>query len=135
MSTTPKPATPPPVRVSAATMQFARRESAVNGRSVSGQVDYWARLGRAVEASPAFDRERVKRALAGLASVESLTAEERAVYDANEFEAMEQIETPSGKAFWAQLKAKGGGVGVDDAGRLVKGNPDGTVTVLRESAD
>ncbi len=134
MTRTTSPTPVAPVRVSAATLQLARKEAAINGRSVSGQVDYWARLGRAVEASPSFSRERIQRALAGLASAQSLNAEERAVYDELEFDAMETIETPSGKAFWDKLKAEGGGVGVDAAGRLVKGHPDGTIEVLADQA-
>ena len=130
---TPKGAALAPVRVSAATMKLARTEAPLAGRTVSGQVDYWARLGRAVEHSPAFDRNRVKAALAGQLDADTLSAEETEVYFAELGEAMETIETPSGKAFWAKLKAEGGGVGVDDAGRLVRGRPDGSVEVLKKS--
>ena len=132
MSTTPKPATLAPVRVSAATMKSARAEAVISGRSVSSQVDYWARLGRAVEHSPAFDRNRVNAALAGKLGAEELSDEETEVFLDQLGEAMETQETASGKAFWAKLKAEGGGVGVDEAGRLVRGLPDGTVEVLKD---
>jgi hypothetical protein len=39
-----------PVRLSAALVQDARETGEVMERSIAGQIEYWARLGRAVEA-------------------------------------------------------------------------------------
>jgi hypothetical protein len=132
MSTS-KAVTPSPIRVSAGTMSLARAEAALSGRSLSSQVDYWARLGHAIEHSPAFDRNRVNAALAGQLGAEVLNDEETEVFLSQLGEAMETIETPSGAAFWVKLRTEGGGVGMDDDGRLVRGRPDGTVEVLKKS--
>ena len=130
-----KPAAVAPIRISAAVREMVVKEAAVAGRTLGGQVDYWTRLGRAVEASPAFNRERVQAALEGRFDAGQLTAEEAEVYYPQESEAMEKYETPEGRAFLARLRAKGGGSGVDEQGRLVRGRPDGSFEVLKESID
>ena len=48
-------------------------------RSTNEQIEYWVRLGRALEASPAFSNANVNAALAG-AMIESLNALEQIAY-------------------------------------------------------
>lgn len=62
--------------------------------------------------------------------------------DANEselFDALlgETLETPSleGQTFFAKLREKGGGVGYDERGRLVRGLPGGAVEIFKEAKD
>lgn len=134
MRASPKAASLAPVRVSASTMKLARAEAALAGRTLSGQVDYWARLGRAVEHSPAFNHVRVRAALAGKLDADTLNDAESEAYFAGLGEAMETQPTASGQAFWDRLRAEGGGVGLDETGRLVRGHADGSVEVLKPSA-
>jgi hypothetical protein len=49
-------------------------------RSTGGQVEYWARLGRQIEAMGLLDHERVRAILNGQGSVHDLNPREDAVY-------------------------------------------------------
>lgn len=51
-------------------------------RSQAGQVEYWARIGRAIEHSGHFDYNRIARVLQGGLSVDELSAYEKPVFDA-----------------------------------------------------
>lgn len=107
----------------------ARRESVVFNRSIAGQVEHWARLGQAFESAPGFGLERVRAALKGDFNLDDLSDDEqRMFYDLLD----DSFDTPTKEsdAFFAQLKAEGGGVGMDDDGRLVRGLPGGGVEVI-----
>lgn len=60
------------VRLSAALVALAKAEGAAQNRSISGQVEHWARLGMALEAAPE----------ARLAELSALLAEGQAVLEA-----------------------------------------------------
>lgn len=60
------------VRLSAALVALAKTEGAAQNRSISGQVEHWARLGMALEAAPE----------ARLAELSGLLAEGQAVLEA-----------------------------------------------------
>lgn len=51
-----------------------------SNRSTGNQVEDWARLGRAIEASPAFSAARINAVLAGTMPVERLNVLERAAF-------------------------------------------------------
>lgn len=111
----------------------ARAESMSTGVPYPLIVARWARLGRALEDSSSFDRDRVLQAWKCEISAEQLTEVETEVFLDGLAEAMEKYETLTSKAFYAEMKRKGG-VGVDEAGRLVRRHPDGRIEVLREVA-
>lgn len=50
----------------------ARAAGAAQGRSAEQQLDYWARLGRALEASPSVTQEALTRALSGESAYDDL---------------------------------------------------------------
>lgn len=54
---------PAAIKLSDQFVDLARGEGQVMGRSIAGQVEHWARLGRAVERSPGFAYERVRAVL------------------------------------------------------------------------
>jgi hypothetical protein len=64
------------IKLSSDFVEEARRETGVSHRSVGGQVEYWAKLGRAIENIQGFDVERVREALNGRLRIESLPAAE-----------------------------------------------------------
>lgn len=109
--------------------QQARREAEGANRSVGAQVEHWARLGRAFEQAPGYTPDRVQAALRGEFNLDDLSEDEqRLFYDLLD----DSFDTPTkeSQAFFAQLKAEGGGVGMDDDGRLVRGLPGGGVEVI-----
>lgn len=69
------------VRLSEHTVADARKEAGVMARTVSAQIEHWIRIGRAIEAAPAFDDRKIKSALRGERSPDTLDAYERAIYD------------------------------------------------------
>jgi hypothetical protein len=109
----------------ASAMVEGRRES----RSARQQLDYWARLGRAVSMHQTATRRRVVAALAGELPLGEMTPEERLVANA-EIDAT--IEVLADRAsFGTELAAEGvTTVALDETGALVEYRPDGTTTVL-----
>ncbi len=71
---------PSAVKLSDSLVAFARKEAAVMKRSIAGQVEYWALLGRCVEAAGLVDHRRVHAALSGAGSVHGLTTAETSLY-------------------------------------------------------
>jgi hypothetical protein len=129
----PKKAVPPPshkiapVRISAGVQAMARAEADIAGRSLAAQVDYWARLGRAVEASPAFSRDRVVAALEGRYDASTLSDEETEAF----LELMPNAPlTPAAQAFYANMREEGGAYGLDEQDRLVRGLPGGGTEIV-----
>ena len=68
------------VKLSAKIVAVARTEAALMRRSIAGQVEYWAELGRSVEASGLLDYDRVRRVLSGDGSVHALRPADTSVY-------------------------------------------------------
>lgn len=64
----------------------AREAAAINSRSIASQISHWMKIGRIVEASPSFDIRRVQAALKAEIDVDSLSEEERVVFE-EEFDA------------------------------------------------
>ena len=68
------------VKLNEELIEAARTESAVRSRSMTQQIEYWARIGRAVERTGAISQDRVRAALvADIAYDELGTAERMAV--------------------------------------------------------
>jgi hypothetical protein len=97
----------------------ARREAGTFNRTLSGQIEYWVRLGQAVEAVPGFDMRRVRAALGGQLDAQLLSRDERLVFEEN---LGEVLAAPSASAAVAmrELREAGAAVGLDGEGRLVR---------------
>jgi len=98
---------PSAIKLSDAFVEIARREGRVMGRSIAGQVEHWARLGRAIERAPGFSYDRVHAALAARGSIDDLTADEQAVALAALEEHLENLPRDRDAAFFARLRATG----------------------------
>lgn len=118
-----------PTRVAADLFESAVVEGRRESRSARQQIDYWARLGRAVSMHQTAERRRVVAALAGELPLGEMSPEERVVANA-EIDAT--IEVLAGQAsFGTELAAEGATtVALDDTGALVEYRPDGTTKVL-----
>jgi hypothetical protein len=66
------------VKLSREFVETARREAKLQQRSMTQQIEHWARLGRAIERTGALDSQAVRAALAGEIPHEDLTPTERA---------------------------------------------------------
>lgn len=111
------------VKLSTEFLEEARREADVLHRSVGAQVEYWAKLGRAIENTPGFDVDTVKQAIEGRLRLDTLPdGEERARYLRR---ATAEFDEPDGVArtYFAQLGAREGAVGSDGKGGLVRRQP------------
>ncbi|RCS21333.1 hypothetical protein DUT91_24865 [Phyllobacterium salinisoli] len=107
----------------------ARQEAAVFHRSIGGQLEHWASLGRAVENAPGFTLDRVRAAVEGRFDPADLSPVEREYF----YDAMDDIMAQPGANEEANLQAlvsAGGAVGMDDQGRLVRSRKGGTTEVM-----
>ena len=100
----------------------ARSEAELQSRSLAGQITHWARIGRAIERSGAFDHARLSRVLAGELETAALSPEEKAVWS-DRFLARMSEPGPEEEAFFAELRARGGGAGLPDPAARPKGPP------------
>jgi hypothetical protein len=91
------------IKLSADLVDAARTDAPLFSRSIGGQVEHWARLGRAIENSPAFPLGRVRAALNGEFNADALSDAEWRLFDALLPEAMAGVHTPAERAFWASF--------------------------------
>ena len=98
---------PAAIKLSDRFVDLARSEGRVMGRSIAGQVEHWARLGRAVERAPGFDYERIRSVLSARASFDDLAADERAVALAELDAYLEDLPREHDAEFFAKLRAAG----------------------------
>lgn len=68
------------VKLSESFIEVATEESRVMERTIGGQIEYWAKIGRQVEASGALGVEGVRLLLMGKGSVQALTAADEPAY-------------------------------------------------------
>jgi len=61
-----------PTRVEQALFDAAKAAGAVHSRSAAQQLDHWARIGQAVEASPQVKHDQIERVLRGQVSYDDL---------------------------------------------------------------
>ena len=122
-----------PTRVASDLFDAAAAEGARQSRSAKQQLDHWARVGRAVSVQHSVARRRVELALAGDLDVAELSAEEGVVLNAEISAAIE--ESLARTDYGAELGRRGiTMVALDDAGRIVEHQPDGTSTVLESTS-
>ena len=58
------------VRVSEALVQEARKYSRVDHRSITGQIEHWARIGKCAEENPDLTYDLIKEILIGIEELE-----------------------------------------------------------------
>lgn len=101
-------------------VENARREAALFNRSVAGQIEHWARLGRALEGAPGVSGRRVKDTLQGRVTLQNLTKKEQeALLD----DMHEWLKIPSDEevAAYAALADLPGAVGTNGTGEIMRG--------------
>jgi len=118
-----------PTRFAADLMDAAAVSGRLDSRSAKQQLDYWARLGRAVSMNETAARRRVDAALVGQLPFESLTEHERLVANVDLDVTIELRATAL--SFAEQLAAEGvTTVSLADDGSLVEHRPDGSIVVV-----
>ena len=118
-----------PTRVASDLVEAAAAEGQRHSRSGKQQLDYWARVGRAVTMHQSAQRRRIEAVLAGEAKMATLSTEERTVANA-EIDARISAAAHS-TSFGEVLAAEGvTTVALDDDGHLVRYFPDGTAEPL-----
>src|ERR1700677_1642222 len=116
-------------RFAADLVDAAAVEGARHSRSTKQQLDHWARVGRTVSTHHPTPRRGVEAALQGTLALTDLTTEERLVANAESDAAI--TERLSTVHYGDVLAAEGvATVALDDEGRLVRYDPDGTTTTL-----
>jgi hypothetical protein len=62
---------PTAVRISDDLVKSARKVSKVENRSVTGQIEYWAKIGQIAEENPDMSYKLIKEILLGLNDIET----------------------------------------------------------------
>ncbi len=90
------------VKLSRRLVDEARQEAELLHRSLAGQIEHWAKLGRALENAKGFSIDRVRATLAGELTIEDLGEAEQDAFFAD---MGSQFEQPSRelKAAYAEL--------------------------------
>ncbi|MGB7758070.1 MAG: hypothetical protein WBL23_18615 [Salinisphaera sp.] len=92
------------IRVSDDLSKASRAEARLMHRSQAGQIEYWARIGRAIEHSGQFDYQHIARALKAEIPVDELSAYEKPVFDAMHDEAMRHASSQEQNAHERRLE-------------------------------
>src|ERR1700677_2088496 len=116
-------------RFAADLVDAAAVEGARQSRSTKQQLDHWARVGRTVSTHHSTARRRVEAALEGTVALKDLSPEERLVTNA---EVDAALAERLGTVDYGDVLAAAGvaTVALDDEGRLVRHDADGTTTLL-----
>ncbi|ERJ19429.1 hypothetical protein SSPSH_001497 [Salinisphaera shabanensis E1L3A] len=105
------------IRVSEELSNASKAESRLMHRSQAGQIEYWARIGRAIEQSGQFDYQHIARALKAEIPVDDLSAYEKPVFDAMHDEAMRDANTDEVRTHERRMNVfRDNGVDVDTLG-------------------
>ncbi len=110
---------PSAVKLSDEIVKDARREARLMKRSIAGQVEYWASLGRSIENSGLFSVEQVRAVLNGEGSVQHLTPAEGALYLELLSQKLESLDGTPTTGILRELEEAGLPIaGEDDEGKL-----------------
>ena len=111
------------IKLSTTFIDEARREADVLHRSVGAQVEYWAKLGRAIENTPGFGLDRVREAMEGRLRVEAVpAAEDRAPFFTDLSVAFDTPDIAT-QSHYAALGEREGAVGSDREGGVIRRQP------------
>ncbi|HEX9548094.1 MAG TPA: hypothetical protein VF942_12205 [Acidimicrobiales bacterium] len=114
-----------PTRVTADVAATAASVAPTENRTVTEQINYWARLGMQVERSTSVASRRVLAVVAGDAQFSTLTAEERTVAHST-IDARIAERAAKERFGLAARKAGQVTVSIDDDGNLIEIAPDGS---------
>ena len=117
------------IKIDKELLELARAEASIFQRSIAGQMEHWARLGRAVESGPGFTLDRVRAALTGEFDADNLSEDEARIF-MDEFAAYLMGPNAESEALAEKMRQEGGYVGEDEQGRLVRTLPGGGVEVI-----
>jgi ParD-like antitoxin of type II bacterial toxin-antitoxin system len=118
-----------PTRFATDLLESAAAEGARQNRSAKQQLDYWTRVGRAVSIRHTGAQRRIEAALADTTVLATLGPAEQLVANAELDAAIQQHGQTT--SYGELLAAEGIPiVAVDDDGRLVRYEPDGTRTII-----
>lgn len=107
------------VKISDEEMQAVREAAQLHSRSIAAQAEHWIRIGRAVERDPRFGIVQIEEALRGLRSVDSLSGDQQESFLDRLGDQLHE-PSPAQHAFWTDRQRRGLGVGLDEAGRVVR---------------
>jgi len=111
------------VKISADFLEEARAEAETALRSVGAQVEYWARLGRAVETMPGFTVERARAALTGQLKLEDMASAVEQDFALEQLAARFDAPDEAVRAHYAAIGARPGAAGSDGKGGVVRRQP------------
>ena len=94
------------IKIPTVLVDAARVDAAIFSRSVGGQVEHWAKIGRAIESAPSFTFDRVRAALDGKFNADELSDVEWAQFEELIGEAMGEARTDQARAFLASFEGK-----------------------------
>lgn len=109
----------------------ARLESAAMNRSMTEQLEYWARIGRALERLPGVSMDKIREVLNAGREFDALNADERAVA----LGALESLTfNPKGDRTLQKEKSKAGVAYtvLNDAGQVVEVQPSGRKRLIAD---
>ncbi|WP_226669048.1 ParD-like family protein [Microbulbifer aggregans] len=89
-------------------------------RSLNGQIEHWARLGRFVEESGIFDLHKVNLAFQGKIPVEDLAPEEQHAHARMLWQSLEDLDGSDDSVLRQIEDAGATAYGLDDQGNLKK---------------
>lgn len=114
-----------PVRVAADVSAAAVQVAPAEHRTVTEQVNYWARIGMQIERSTSLEGRRLRQVAAGEAQFSTLSPQERAVAHAT-IDAR-TAERAAAERFGPAARVAGQTtVSIDHEGHLIEIAPDGT---------
>lgn len=120
------------LKLSTELVDSARTPAALWHRSTTAQIEYWARIGRALESMQGVRLQQVAEALAAEYRYDNLSAPEQAIALAN---LEEQLMQPGGdREFHAGKAAEGlSYTSIDVNGGIVEVAPDGSRTLIDDA--
>ena len=118
------PVSSSPIRLDAELVAAARLAAKTMSRSVAQQIAHWARLGRALEASPDICVRAIREVLSGAGDYDALSPQEQAVVRARWSARMQELR--EGLRLDRELREQGMAYAeLDDSGAVVIREPDG----------
>jgi hypothetical protein len=110
-------------------LDAAEAEGRAEHRSAAKQIEHWARFGMFFDRQTSASRRRIERAVAGEVALADLSDDEQVAANALIDAAISTAASET--SFADRLAARGvTTIVMDDDGRMVRREPDGSTTVL-----